>query len=139
MNQLTGKPGQAELWAQGAERGAAAASLPDGSPTIEPWLALMRALLCRDRAEQMRADAELAASTMAAGSFWLTAATLYPGLAYLMAGDPGRADVLFQDAAASGQAGRQPSGTCPRPGRWPGTLIWRTTRSSRSCTPRAAG
>ena len=76
ISALTGKPGQAELWAEVAERGAATASLPEGSPTIEPWLALLRALLCRRGVEQMRADAELAARTMAAGSFWRTAATL---------------------------------------------------------------
>jgi LuxR family maltose regulon positive regulatory protein len=112
ISAVTGKPGQAELWADGAERGAAVGSLPDGSASIEPWLALLRALLCRGGADQMRADAELAASTMAAGSFWRTAATLYLGVAHLMAGDPGRADVLFQDAAASGQAGGANIGAC---------------------------
>jgi LuxR family maltose regulon positive regulatory protein len=112
ISALTGKPGQAELWAEVAERGAATASLPDGSPTIEPWLALLRALLCRRGVEQMRADAELAARTMAAGSFWRTAATLYLGEAHLMVGDPDRADVLFQDAAATGQAGGASTGAC---------------------------
>jgi ATP/maltotriose-dependent transcriptional regulator MalT len=85
---LTGKPGEAERWAEAAERGAAVASLPDGSLSIEPWLALLRALLCRDGAEQMRADAELAAKTMAAGSFWRTAGPPWSALrtAYLAAG-----------------------------------------------------
>src|ERR1017187_3024433 len=45
---MTGKPADAERWAKVAERGAATASLPDGSPSIEPWLALLRAILCRD-------------------------------------------------------------------------------------------
>jgi LuxR family maltose regulon positive regulatory protein len=49
---------------------------------------------------------------MAAGSFWRTAATLFLGLAHLMAGDPDRADVLFADAAAGGQAGGATTGTC---------------------------
>ena len=111
MSAVTGKPGQAELWAEVAERGAAA-SLPDGSPTIEPWLALLRALLCRRGVDQMRADAELAARTLGAGSFWRTAATLYLGVAHLMAGDADRADVLFQDAAAAGQAGGASIGAC---------------------------
>jgi LuxR family maltose regulon positive regulatory protein len=109
---LTGKPGEAERWAKVAEQGTAAASLPDGSPSIEPWLALLRALLCRDGAEQMRADAELAARTMAAGSFWRTAATLYLAMAHLMAGDPDRADALFQDAAAGGRASGAAVGPC---------------------------
>ena len=112
VSAVTGKPGQAELWAEVAERGAATASLPDGSPTIEPWLALLRALLCRRGVDQMRADAELAARTLGAGSFWRTAATLYLGVAHLMAGDADRADVLFQDAAAAGQAGGASIGAC---------------------------
>ncbi len=140
VHALTGKPAAAERWARIAERGNVVASLPDGSPTVEPWLAMMRALLCRDGVDQMRADAELAADTMAAGSFWRTASILYLGLAHLMAGDPDRADVLFEDAAAEGRAGgitvgpsvalpsgrcwrspaargTWPDGTCPRPGR----------------------
>ena len=75
-------------------------------------LALLRALLCRRGVDQMRADAELAARTLGAGSFWRTAATLYLGVAHLMAGDADRADVLFQDAAAAGQAGGASIGAC---------------------------
>ncbi len=112
ISAMTGKPGEADRWAGLAERGAAVASLPDGSASIEPWLALLRALLCRGGVEQMRADAELAARTMAAGSFWRTSATVYLGAAHLMAGDPDRADVLFQDAAAGGQAGGAAVGVC---------------------------
>jgi LuxR family maltose regulon positive regulatory protein len=112
LSAMTGKPGDAERRARVAEQGAAVTSLPDGSPSIEPWLALLRALLCRGGVEQMRADAELAASTMAADSFWRTAATLYLALAHLMADDPDRADVLFQDAAAGGRAGGATTGTC---------------------------
>jgi LuxR family maltose regulon positive regulatory protein len=112
ISAVTGKPDEAERWAGIAEREAAVASLPDGSASIEPWLALLRALLCRGGVEQMRADAELAARTMAAGSFWRTAAILYLGEAHLMAGDPVRADVLFQDAAAGGRAGGAAVGAC---------------------------
>ena len=112
LSAMTGNPGEADRRAGVAEQGAAVASLPDGSASIEPWLALLRALLCRGGVEQMQADAELAARTMAAGSFWRTAATLFLGLAHLMAGDPDRADVLFADAAAGGQAGGATTGTC---------------------------
>ena len=112
MSALAGKPGEAERWAGVAERGAAVASLPDGSPSIEPWLALLRALLCRGGVEQMRADAELAARTMAAGSFWRPAAIVYLAEAHLMAGHPDRADALFQDAAAGGGATGATMGTC---------------------------
>ena len=112
ISALTGKPGEAERWAKAAEQAVAVASLPDGSASIEPWLALMEALLCRDGAEQMRADAELAVGTIAAGSFWRTAATLYLGIAHLMAGDTGRADVLFEDASAGGFPGGPAVGPC---------------------------
>ena len=112
VSAMTGKPGEADRRAGVAEQAAAVASLPDGSVSIEPWLALLRALLCRAGVEQMQADAELAARTMAVGSFWRTAATLFLGLAHLMAGDPDRADVLFADAAAGGQAGGATTGAC---------------------------
>ena len=112
MSALAGKPGEAERWAGVAEQGAAVASMPDGSPSIEPWLALLRALLCRGGMEQMRADAELAAKTLAAGSFWRTAAILYLAEAHLMAGRPGQADALFQDAAAGGRVGGATMGAC---------------------------
>src|SRR5271165_3310649 len=98
--------------AQWHERNGEPGSLPDGSPSIEPWLALLRPLLCRGGVGQMRADAELAARTMAAGSFWRTAAIVYLGEAHLMAGDSGRADVLFQDAAAGGRVGGATVGAC---------------------------
>ena len=109
---LTGKAVQAERWADVAEQAAAATNLPDGSPSLEPWLALIRALLCRDGVEQMQADAELAANTMAPGSFWRITAMMYRAAAHLMAGDLDRANVLFEDVAAEGQAGGITFGPC---------------------------
>ena len=108
----TGKPAEAERWADVAERAAAAMSLPDGSPSIGPWLALLRALLCRDGVDQMRADAEFAATTLAPGSFWRIMSILLLAAARLMAGDPDRADVLFEDVAAEGRAGGLMVGGC---------------------------
>ena len=100
---MTGKPAEAERCARIAERGVTNSSAPDGSLTTEPWLALLRALLCRDGPEQMQADAELARRTMAAGSFFQAAATLYLALAHLMLGDRDRADLLFEDQVAQGR------------------------------------
>jgi LuxR family maltose regulon positive regulatory protein len=109
---LTGEPARAELWADVAERGAAVTRLPDGSRSIEPWLALLRAVLCRDGVEQLRADAELAATTMPPGSFLRTASLTYLAAAHLMAGDLDRADVLFGDAVAEGRVGGVMLGPC---------------------------
>jgi LuxR family transcriptional regulator, maltose regulon positive regulatory protein len=124
LSALTGKPADAERRARIAERGAGAAergaadgeagaaSLPDGSLTIEPWLALLRALLCRDGVDQMRADAELAAKSMAPGSFWRASSLLFLGVAHLMAGDTGQADVLFADHVAEGRSAGAMTGVC---------------------------
>ena len=114
---MTGKPAEAERWARIAEQGATGASPPDasppdGSPTTEPWLALLRALLCRDGPERMQADAELAAKTMAAGSFFQAAATLCLALAHLMAGNSDRADLLFEDQVAQGRVVGGMIGAC---------------------------
>jgi len=109
---MTGKPADAERRAGVAERAATAASLADGSSSIEPWLALLRALLCRDGVDQMRADAELAAKTTAAGSLWRAASLLLLGTAHLMAGDPGQADAIFADQIAAARAAGGTLGAC---------------------------
>jgi LuxR family maltose regulon positive regulatory protein len=109
---MTGKPADAERRARVAERGATAASLPDGSLTIEPWLAVLRALLCRDGVDQMRADAELAAKTTAAGSLWRAGSLLLLGTAHLMAGNPDQADAVFADEVAEARAAGGTLGAC---------------------------
>ena len=112
LSAVTGKALDADRWAKIAERGAVVARLPDGSLSIEPWLALLRALLCREGAAQMRSDAELAASTIAAGSFWRATPILLQGMAHLMSGDVGRADVLFEDAAAEARTAGGTTDAC---------------------------
>ena len=107
---MTGRPADAERRAGAAERGAVA--VPGGSSSIDPRLALLRALLCRDGADQMRADAELAAKAMAAGSLWRASALLFLGMAYLMTGDPDRADVIFEDQVVEVQAAGGTIGAC---------------------------
>jgi LuxR family transcriptional regulator, maltose regulon positive regulatory protein len=107
---MIGRPADAERRAGAAERGAAGAGLPDGSPSAEPWLALLRAMLCRDGADQMLADAELAAKTMT--GFWRPAALLFVGMAHLMADDPDQADILFEDQVAEARAAGGTIGIC---------------------------
>ena len=109
---MTGKPADTERRAGVAERGATVASQPDGSSSTEPWLALLRALLCRDGADQMRADAELAAKATAAGSFWRAASLLFLGMAHLMAGDPDQADAVFADQVTEARAAGGTLGAC---------------------------
>jgi LuxR family maltose regulon positive regulatory protein len=112
LSAVTGKPADAERWARVVEQGVITANLPDGSASIEPWLALLRALLCRDGVDQMRADAEFAATTFAPGSFWRSTPVVALGIAHLMADDPDRADVLFEDTVAEAQAGGGATDAC---------------------------
>jgi LuxR family maltose regulon positive regulatory protein len=81
-------------------------------PAVAVLAAMIAALLCRDGAAQMQADAELATATMAAGSFWRTSATVYLGMAHLMADDSDKADVLFAAGIAEGQASGVTVGPC---------------------------
>jgi hypothetical protein len=53
LQALVGLPAAAERWAAAAERARADGKLPDGS-TVESWIALARARLCRDGVDQMR-------------------------------------------------------------------------------------
>jgi LuxR family transcriptional regulator, maltose regulon positive regulatory protein len=113
LSGLTGKPADAERWVRLAEqRAGLVPRLPDGSSSIEPWLALLRALLCRNGVAQMQADAELAVTTMAAGSFLQIASAVFLAIAHLMTGDPDRADAIFADAAATGKARGIKVGVC---------------------------
>src|SRR4029453_2080268 len=57
-----GRAAAAERWADAAEAGAHRhrGMLPDGTASIHGWLALLRAVMCRQGVAQLRTDAELA-------------------------------------------------------------------------------
>ena len=95
---LAGPPEDIERWAAAAERGSAASTLAQSS-TMEPWMALLRALLCRDGVEKMRADAEAAVAGLAPGSPWSATALLLEGVALVLAGRADRADPILASAA----------------------------------------
>jgi LuxR family maltose regulon positive regulatory protein len=95
---LAGQPEDIERWAAAAERGLAASTLAH-SGTMEPWMALLRALLCRDGVEKMRADAEAAVAGLAPGSPWSATALLLEGVALVLAGRADRADPILAHAA----------------------------------------
>jgi LuxR family maltose regulon positive regulatory protein len=84
LHALTGQPVAAERWAGVAEQGPVTGTLPDGS-TVASYLALLRALLCRDGLDRMRADTQAALSELgpeASGgpqhSCWRGSATCWP-------------------------------------------------------------
>ena len=95
---LAGQPEDIERWAAAAERGLAVRRLAHSS-TLEPWSAFLRALLCRDGVEQMRADAQAAVAGLASGSPWSATALLLEGVAHALAGRADRADPILASAA----------------------------------------
>jgi LuxR family transcriptional regulator, maltose regulon positive regulatory protein len=95
---LAGQPEDIERWAAAAERAVIARTLAYSS-TMEPWLALLRALLGRGGVDQMRADAQAAVAGLAPGSPWSATALLLEGVAEVLAGEADRADPILAHAA----------------------------------------
>ena len=109
LQALVGEPVAAERWADAAEHGPAAGTLPDGS-TGQSFLALLRALLCRDGVDRMRADTQAALAELDPGSQWRPTAQLLEGIGSLLAGQADRADVILADAAeVATEAGALPA------------------------------
>jgi LuxR family transcriptional regulator, maltose regulon positive regulatory protein len=103
---LGGHAAAAERWAEAAERGSYEGMLPDGSPSIEGWRALLRAKLCRHGVRQMRTDAELALELLAVGSLWRAPARLLLGISHMLAGDHSMADRVMAEATELAQDSR---------------------------------
>ena len=99
---LTGHPADAERWADAAERASFDQTLPDGSPSIASWLALLRSLLCRDGIDQMAGDARIALDGLSNGSQLRATAVLLLGISHKLAGDAEAADASMEDAAELG-------------------------------------
>jgi LuxR family maltose regulon positive regulatory protein len=97
LHALVGQPAAAERWADAAERSSAVGTPPDAS-TIPSDLALLRALLCRDGVDRMRADAEAAVAGLGPRSRWRATALLLEGIAYLLTGNADRADPMLAHA-----------------------------------------
>jgi LuxR family transcriptional regulator, maltose regulon positive regulatory protein len=98
LQALVGEPVAAERWADAAEQGpVAGGTLPDGS-TTQSYLAMLRALLCRNGLDRMRADTQAALGELGAASQWRPTAQLLEGICYLLAGETDRADLILAHA-----------------------------------------
>ena len=99
---VRGRPAEAERWADVAQHASYRGKLYDGSSSLDSWLALLNAMLCREGLAKMRTDAELAVRTLSRGSqFWPTAVVL-AAIARLLAGEVDQADDLLADATEAG-------------------------------------
>jgi LuxR family transcriptional regulator, maltose regulon positive regulatory protein len=105
---LLGRATKAEQWAAAAERASPKGRLPDGS-TMESYLAYLRAILCRGGVAEMQRDARLAWDGLSPLSPYRATMLHTEALAFLLDGDPERADVLFARAFdAATEAGAPP-------------------------------
>ena len=98
----TGRPAEAERWADAVDRWQYQDAPPPADPCARAWAAVVRALLCRHGAEQMRADADEAARRFAAANFVAPVAGLMQGIAHVMCGDAEGGDAFFEEVISSG-------------------------------------
>ena len=105
---LTGRPVDAERWADAVDRWQYRDGARPDDPSAEGWAALLRASLCRRGAEQMRADAEEAVRRFAAGGFVTPAPALLQGIARILCGDFDGGDLSLEDAVSVGEEADAP-------------------------------
>jgi LuxR family transcriptional regulator, maltose regulon positive regulatory protein len=90
---LTGRAAEAERLLSRAEGATSAIPLSDGSATIEPWVATLRAFMMPQGIDRALADAQRALDQFAPGSSWRSTALLIHGIAYALLDDADRARV----------------------------------------------
>jgi LuxR family transcriptional regulator, maltose regulon positive regulatory protein len=100
LSALTGRPVEAERWANAVDRWQYGDPARPDDPSTEAWAALLRAWMCRRGAEQMRADADEAMRRFAAESFVTPAPALVQGIARVLCGDLDGSEASLVDAAS---------------------------------------
>jgi len=83
---LTGRPAEAERWLGLAEGAISTLPLSDGSATIEPWVATLRAHMMPNGVEQALADADRALDQLPPESGFVPTALLIRGVAHALLG-----------------------------------------------------
>jgi LuxR family transcriptional regulator, maltose regulon positive regulatory protein len=105
VHALGGRAFQAERWADAAARTTHNdVPLPDGSPSVLPWIATLEAFLCRHGPEQMQRDAETALADLGALSPFRPITQWLLATSYLIRGDLGEADVRLTEAVDATEA-----------------------------------
>ena len=107
---LTGRPAEAARCEREAQASTARPVLPDGSPSLEPWIATLRAFTCPDGIERTLTDCELALDQLGPGGWWQPIAHLGAGCAHALLGDAERAlPALVRAKELAGAAGARES------------------------------
>jgi LuxR family maltose regulon positive regulatory protein len=100
---LTGRPVEAERWADAVDRWQYGDLVRPSDPSTEAWAAVLRTFLCRRGAEQMRADADEAVRRFAAQSFVTPAPAFLQGIARVLCGDLDGGDASLEDGVSVGE------------------------------------
>ena len=96
--EMTGRPAEAERWADVADRWLYRDATRPPDPAAEGWAAVLRTMLCRRGAEQMRADADEAVRRCAEESLVIPAAAFLQGIARILCGDWDGGDASLETA-----------------------------------------
>ena len=105
---LTGRPVDAERWADAVDRWQYGDPARPDDPSVEAWAALLRAIMCRRGTKQMRADADEAVRRFAAESFVTPAPALLQGISRILCGDLDGGDLSLEDAVSIGEQADAP-------------------------------
>ena len=100
---LTGRPVEAERWANVVDRWQYGDPVRPGDPATEAWAAVMRTFLCRSGVERMSADADEAVRRFAAESFVTPAPAFLQGIARVLCGDLDGGDAALADGISVGE------------------------------------
>ena len=100
---LTGRPAEAERWADVVDRWQYGDTTWPDDPRAEAHAAILRALMCRRGLEQICADADEAMRRCAAERIVTPAPALYQGLARVLSGDLDGGDASFEAAISAGE------------------------------------
>ena len=105
---LTGRPVDAERWADMVDRWQYADAARPADAPAETWAAALRAMLCRRGVEQMLADAEEATRKCAELNIVTPVAEVLQGVARVLSGDLDGGDAAFQRVMSMGEESGAP-------------------------------
>jgi LuxR family maltose regulon positive regulatory protein len=99
----TGRPADAERLAEAIDHWQFGDTTRPEDPYVEARAALVRAVMCRHGAEQMRADADEAARKFATAGIVVPAVKYMQGMALILYGDLDGADAFFEEISEIGE------------------------------------
>jgi len=105
LAQDTGRPAEAERWADAVDRWLCQHAARRADPAVAALAAVLRAGLCRHGVEQMRADADEAARRFAARGTVAPIANFMQGIVRILDADLDGADAYFECVVSAGDSG----------------------------------